>query len=289
MSLETLPPNQTSIKRFVAGWLGWLVFPIGLIVCVYLILGRSIAEKVATAIILPTGLICWLPLFYGFRALFRRQFQLASFPIFIGLGCFLVTNPLLSKIALKSLEDSYSPIDLTSVERFDVIVVLGGGTHSSPYKRPQLSAAGDRVSLACRMYHLKLVDKILVTGDPLRGAPNEKHLDPSLQAKQILLESGVDAADIVEIDGTTTFEEMLSLRKQKDWLHGKRCGLVTSAFHMCRAMKLAEKNELEFTPIVSDFRAYSGPLSLFDFLPSVSALGGFELAMREYLGILIGR
>ncbi len=77
----------------------------------------------------------------------------------------------------KVLEDSYSPIDLTSVERFDVIVVLGGGTHSSPYKRPQLSAAGDRVSLACRMYHLKLVDKILVTGDPLRGAPNEKHLD----------------------------------------------------------------------------------------------------------------
>ncbi len=54
-------------------------------------------------------------------------------------------------------------------------------------------------------------------------------------------------------------------------------------------MKLAEKNELEFTPIVSDFRAYSGPLSLFDFLPSVSALGGFELAMREYLGILNGR
>jgi uncharacterized SAM-binding protein YcdF (DUF218 family) len=289
MTLEKSPPTLFSIQRLTVELLGWLAFPIGLIALVYLLSGRSVTEKAATALILPTGLMCWIPLVYGFRVLIRGQFKLASFPLLVGLGAVILTNPLVSRIMMKTLEDRYVPIDLSTAERFDAIVVLGGGTHSNPYKLPQLSAAGDRLSFACRMYHLKLVDKIFVTGDPLLGTHNEEHLDQSLQAKQILLETGVKDSDIEEVDGTTTSEEMISLSKRKEWMKGKRCGLVTSAFHMRRAMKLADKNGLELTPIATDFRAYSGPISVFDFIPAMSALSSFEVAAKEYLGILIGR
>src|SRR5690606_1181865 len=60
---------------------------------------------------------------------------------------------------------------------------------------------------------------------------------------------------ILQIHGTNTREEMAAIRQladeHPDW---KRLGLVTSAWHMARAMRLAEKHGLSLEPLPANFR-----------------------------------
>ncbi len=289
MSLEIKPKPRFSILRMIIWGLSWLALPIGIVVLAYLVAGRSISEKTATAMLLPTGLLCWFPLVYGVKTLLHGKIRTALIPIFLGLFSYVVSNPIVSSTVVKSLESKYPPIDFENIQPFNSIVVLGGGTWAGPNKLAHLSGAGDRVSFACRLYHLQLTKKIMVTGDPLRGTAKDDYLDASKQAKRILIESGVAASDIVEIDGTNTSEEMLSLKECDESIKGKRCGLITSAFHIPRAMRLAHAVGLDLVPIPTDFHATNSPRSFSDFIPSSNAYFGLELALKEYLAKLIGR
>jgi uncharacterized SAM-binding protein YcdF (DUF218 family) len=289
MSLQNQPRPRFSILRLVVWGVSWLALPVIIIALAYLFAGRSVCEKAATAMFLPTGLLFWFPLTCGVKLLRRGQVHAAAIPIFIGLFSYVVSNPIVSVTILKSLERTYPLIEFENTQPFDAIVVLGGGTSAGPDRRAHLNGAGDRVSFACRLYHLKLVKKILVTGDALRGTASDDYLDPSMQAKKILIESGVSASDIEEINGTTTFEEMRSLKARQETITGKRYGLVTSAFHMPRAMRLARTNGLDLVPIATDFRTSDVPISFLDWIPSHVAFSGVELSLREYLGTLVGR
>jgi uncharacterized SAM-binding protein YcdF (DUF218 family) len=264
--------------------------PISVVAVSYFLHGRSVAEKVATVLAMPLGVACWITLAFALRFASQRNSVAATVAFATSLLIYLAGNPMFSGWLMQTLESQYAPVTLDDLQPLDTVVVLGGGTNSAPNGRPQFAEAGDRLGLAIRLYHRKLCQKIIVTGDVLRGTEENSNLDPSHQSKAILIDAGVPETSIEELAGTNTLEEMKALKERAtDRLEGKRWGLITSAFHMPRAMRLAKVNQLELIPIVADYRAPTRQTDLRQWLPTAGSAEGIELAFREYLGMLLGR
>jgi uncharacterized SAM-binding protein YcdF (DUF218 family) len=283
------PPSSRTAWSLPLRLLSWCLFPAAIVGLAYGYYGRSVAEKVATELVMPIAVICWISLGLAFKNFFRGQRTAAGALFLFSLAIYLGSHPVLSRWLVSSLENKYPPATIAELKPFDTIVVLGGGTSVTPNGQAQLAEAGDRLSLAARLYHQKLASRIVVTGDALRGFPEDARFDPSKQSLQILLESGVPAEVVEELPGTNTSEEIAELKKHEAWWREQRCGLITSAFHMPRTMKLVEKQGIELVPLVADLRQPIRDSGFIDWLPKASAARGIELALREYLGMLVGR
>ena len=69
-----------------------------------------------------------------------------------------------------------------------------------------------------------------------------------------------------------------------------RAGLITSAWHMKRAQRLARLNGLQLEPLPADF--HTPPVirpTVKDFVPSSTASDTIRRALKEYMAWLVGR
>ena len=113
------------------------------------------------------------------------------------------------------------------------------------------------------------------------------------QARQLLIELGVPPGSILMVRGRNTSEEISSfaeLLRERSW---QRVGLLTSAWHMRRAMRLAQRASFSPAAVPADFRG-GAPLSwrranLPELLPSEESLWRVRLVFWEWLGMLVGR
>jgi len=64
----------------------------------------------------------------------------------------------------------------------------------------------------------------------------------------------------------------------------EKIALVTSSFHMPRALKLFLDNGLKAIPVSVDQRATNQKITFLSFLPSSGALDNNSLVVRELLG-----
>ena len=115
---------------------------------------------------------------------------------------------------------------------------------------------------------------------------DSKH--PRDMAAAMCIELGVPDERIERVEGINTSEEMRHLSEYLK--RSGRVGLITSAFHMPRAMRLARSQGLELIPLPADFLT---PADLFptvlDFIPDAEAIMVTRLACKEYLAKLVGR
>lgn len=178
------------------------------------------------------------------------------------------------------------------VQPFDLIVVLGGGTTVDPTFRPQLTGAGDRVMMAARLYHEGRAKRICVTGEQTIRT-DARDPDPAEEARDLLRSIGVPADAIHALRGVNTSEEIRSL---KTWLRSQpgnedwRIGLVTSAWHMDRALALARKNGLDdLVPVPAHFLSQPFTPDPSIVIPSAGNLETTARMLHEYLGRWISR
>ena len=182
----------------------------------------------------------------------------------------------------------------TSDKPFDYVVVLGGGTGKTPDGRAQLNNAGDRVVYAAMLFLQGKTKNLITTGDSMaiRGSLSgsfEPGSDPSEQTRIIWNALGIPDENIFEVSGQNTFSELASLRDHPEWWKDSRCGLVTSAFHLPRAMKLAQQAGVKVEPLAADYRSSSGPLLVQNFFPEVSELERLSMILKEWIAIRIRR
>ena len=248
-------------------------------------------EKILTTLVMPVGLV-WLGLITStYLLLMSRQKLLGIF----SLGCLLIFtlggNQLVSNYLAYSLEAPFTQIDISQIPPLDAVVVLGGGTSSTYNNRAQLGMAGDRVATAARLYHSGQVKKIICTGSQsFRATPEDLH--PREEAKLILTEFGIPPDAIILLEGENTSQEMNSL---KGWIPENinspqpRIGLITSAWHLKRAQRLANSHSLDFEPIPSNF--ISGPINLSPhwIIPSGDNLATTGRIVKEYLAAIVSR
>jgi uncharacterized SAM-binding protein YcdF (DUF218 family) len=101
---------------------------------------------------------------------------------------------------------------------------------------------------------------------------------------------GVPDEAIVPISGPhTTSQEVVRIKAEAAERGWRRIGLVTSAWHMRRALRLCRVAGLEVTPIPCDFRGDIPPWSLVWLVPRDRGFVKVQFACWEYVGALVGR
>ena len=241
--------------------------------------------RAATGFVMPVGLL-WLFLLAGTVTLLRHG-QLGWAVLF--LGCFLALgllgNGQFAHRCAATIEQTY-PEDNES--EFDTVIVLGGGTKLTRSGTPELSGAGERVFSAAQLWHQARTKQIIIT-----GGDADDPLAPNVVSRDLLTSVGVPDESIISLTGDNTTQEMQSLREwfsESNSTSDQNIGLITSAFHLPRAMRLAEGNDLTLMPLPCAYltgkpRAFS-PRQL---VPDAHSLSVFSTVAKEWLAKLLGR
>ncbi|MFN8709391.1 MAG: YdcF family protein [Planctomyces sp.] len=262
---------------------------------IYAALGRMVAEKIATIVVMPAGLLWLFLLFSASWAVAIRQKAAAACLMVCWMIFSIIGSGYVADRLAKSLEGPYLTIDPLKEEPFEAIVLLGGGGGVGANGRVQGNGSGDRMLLAAQMYHQGLTKKLICTGQRIETM-DSSGVDPAEVSRLILTSLGVPDSAIEKLGGRNTSEEMIALGERfgesKDDV---RVGLITSAWHLPRALRLAGKQGFYPSPLPADFRSSSSrgePTSgelIEAMIPSGNAFSLNSALMKEYLGILLGR
>ena len=109
------------------------------------------------------------------------------------------------------------------------------------------------------------------------GIPEGDHL------KKLAITRGIDEQNVLlTAIVKNTEEEAMAIKKLIKT--EEKIALVTSSFHMPRALKLFLDNGLKAIPVSVDQRATNQKITFLSFLPSSGALDNNSLVVRELLG-----
>ena len=246
-------------------------------------------DKLLTALILPLG----FSLVLGVTAaalLWVGRHRLAGLVLALSLILLWVfSTPLMAQILLASLENRYATLDKNA--KADVAILLGGMLEE-PEKTggpPSLSGAADRALHAARLYRAGRVRFILVSAGNLPWLA--MHGPEARSIASLLEEWGVpENALLLETVSRNTFENARLSKPIWDAHLFKRGLLVTSAFHMPRALAVFRRAGFNVEPSPADFGGgqllEAGVLS---FIPDAGALQTSSIMVREWIGMLIYR
>lgn len=256
-------------------------------------------EKAVTALVLPCGL-CWLALAgCGAIAAVRRQRLLAWLLAGIWLVYTLAGNGLIGHRLLVALEQPYYRLAPLDAEPHDQLVVLGGTVGYLENGEAQVSSGGDRVLLAARLYHRGKTRRLIAAGALMTPAGYDQ-AGAAKATAEIWQDLGVPAAAITPLAGRNTREEIRSLKAllEREKAAGPdpaapRVGLVTSAWHMQRALRLARQEGLDLVPVPADFATSRQPPTweqvLVGLIPSGNGFQQTDRAVKERLAGMVGR
>jgi len=282
------------LKSLLKSTLVLLVATIVLLAALWLGVSRTAAEKVVTALAMPCGLIWYAITLLCILCLQKGQKQLAVCSLLLWLGYFLLGNGFVAARMVRLIEEPFATTDPLTQEPFDTVILLGGGASTGMTERHQGNGSGDRLILTAQLYHAGLAKHIICTGRRITEMTNQ-NFDPAERSRDVLVKLGVPDDVIESFGGRTTSEEMVDLAQRFDGT-GQRVGLVTSAWHLRRATRLAQRSGLNATPLPADFMhppLTDEPLPLAARIESLIPKGEcFQTNTRiakEYLGALVGR
>tara|TARA_Y100001970_G_C14194031_1_gene837060 strand:- start:419 stop:1198 length:780 start_codon:yes stop_codon:yes gene_type:complete len=230
-------------------------------------------------------LIFFLLLAFFLRLLKKNNisniFFIFSLLFFTVVGVFPTGNFLLFK-----LEKNY-PSLLEVPYNLDGILILGGPSSSgltSNHNQVNFNDGGERLTESTFIIKKYQPKKIIFSGGSVHQSFENSH---AYVAKIFFSQMGIDVAKIdFEYKSRNTFEnlvysfEIANPKKYENWL------LITSSFHMTRAINIAEKLGWNFTPYPVDFKVKK---KFHSYKPSMHILNNFNafnLASHEYIGLI---
>lgn len=174
---------------------------------------------------------------------------------------------------------------------YDSIVVLGGGVTPAapPYLMdPDLADAADRVWYSARLYHRGVARRIIVSGGSLLPDNSDPAKTEAEAMRRFLVDLGVPSEAIVsEGSSKNTLENIRNVRQM---VGEARVALVTSAFHMPRALKLARQANLNVGAFPTDWHLPEAARPSWEnWVPSVAAMAWSSVSLREHVALLLDR
>lgn len=276
---------QMSQPLLIAAWV--IVIILLFAICMSMP-NRVMFQKIAGLLAMPVGLFWSFLFLVGAMCWHRKQVRLAFSFWGLWLLYAIIGNGMFAGWMLTTLERDFRSIQPLQEKPFEAIFVLGGSTHTDHHGVPYITGAGDRVMLAARMFMQKKTSRLVASGSSIPGIANRAN-----KAKETALiwrSLGVPKRAIVQIVGPyNTRLELLAFQnmtRERGW---HRVGLVTSAWHLKRAIRTCRRIRFDVTPLPSDFRSgmsYNGLISL---LPTGIGFAGVHTASWEWLGIWMKR
>lgn len=223
----------------------------------------------------------------------RRRLSLAT----IGL-LWVLLMPITSELPLRLLESRWDRVPIAEVSPADVVLVLSGGVRHVPGD-PDTEEFDDldRFLAGLDLYKANKAPRLMFTAGWSSSRPDRIPVGDAFRRRAVAL--GIPHRDIVVTGrASTTAEEAQAVADQLSSHSGlddpvapsrpARIILVTSAFHMTRALSIFTDQGLDVEPFPVDFRTADriGPRA---FLPSGSGLPALELALHECAGWVLQR
>lgn len=247
-----------------------------------------ILSKTLTYLILPVPLLAICLLVFLLAP--KRRLKGGALLVF-SLLFLLYTNPFISNSLMTWWEVPPTPIAALS-NHYDAAIILSGvtATAKDPQDRVHLHKGADRIMHTVQLYKLGKLGKIIVSGGSGTLLSEEENTEAE-KMKKVLLISGVAEEDIwLEESSRNTHENALftqALLQQKN-LPKDRLLLVTSAFHMRRALGCFHKAGLEPLPYSVDFYSFEPKYTPDELLiPSDGAIITWTRLTREWTGYLM--
>ncbi|MGE5606137.1 MAG: YdcF family protein [Bacteroidota bacterium] len=239
-----------------------------------------------TAFILPPGIFILAFILLSIK-FYHKQRRVALCLIGTTVLLYLASISLTSDLLMRRLENNYRPPAQISG---DVLVLLGGG---ATLDTPNLNAKGhlspiaaNRLLTCIQLYNELHLPIILSGGQVYQTTGCE-----GLIARQILLDLKVPEQKIfVEKNSLNTTENARYVKELLHEHHFRRPVLITSAFHLPRAVLQFEKAGIKVIPYPAAYHTNTtfrfSPRQL---VPSSQALNDLSLALKEYLGLLAAK
>ncbi len=238
-------------------------------------------SKLLYFLVMPVTLIVLAFLLSWFYKKYRRQFLLIGLLLLL-----LFTNRFLSNTLIRWWE--VPPTLISQLSHYEVGIVLGGiTTDKEPRDRVHVTGGADRILHALQLYRAGKINKILISGGS--GKILGDSIPEAVLLKQILLLSKVPEQDItLEPSSRNTHENaVFSADMLKEEYASQKYLLITSAYHMRRARACFEKVGLAVDTYSTDMRSDKNKYTPDELLiPSSSAIGNWEIVIRECLGML---
>lgn len=249
--------------------------------------GAVLGQKVIGRLVMPAALL-WLLLLLGALVYAQRpaQRRLGLALGAIALAYWAVGARPVGGFMMRQLQADFVVEPIERYPQLDALLVLGGGAGVANFDRVQLTSAGDRVAIAARLYHLGKARYLVTSGVGLPGVGRQVNLADI--TSKLWRQLGVPKSAIVEIsEGYNTKAEMqryARLIQERGWA---KVGLVTSGYHMRRALASAERLQLKLVPIVADIRGVEMGAIPLQLIPQREGFWESQTAAWEFIGRLV--
>ena len=198
---------------------------------------------------------------------------------------FVFTNPFLLNQFAKRW-DMQADHSKTTV-RYSCALILGGYISEDEAKNGYFNAAADRFIQGIKLQETGKAAHLLFTGGDAGlhpdGFTESKWLSSELKAFHL-----PDSTLLFEKKSRNTIE---NIQFSKAILAAKHLPppylLVTSAFHMRRALLICRKAGLNVIPYPCNFFAGKGRISADDFIPSAETLSNWDIYLKELVGYAV--
>jgi uncharacterized SAM-binding protein YcdF (DUF218 family) len=202
------------------------------------------------------------------------------------------SSPLIAYPLIGSLESWYRPPQLTPSDRFDAIVVLGGGINEKGSLRPTdepNSLSRNRTTCGVDLYQQGYAPTLVLTG----GDAGVFGRGPQVadEMKRWAVRLGVpESATKIDTEARNTYENATGTKRL---IGPASILLVSSASHLPRSVPVFTKQGFRVTPAPCDYVAQNLPregwdnIDLLDFLPNDTALQHTTIAVTEVAGIIV--
>jgi uncharacterized SAM-binding protein YcdF (DUF218 family) len=244
-----------------------------------------VLSKLTWGVLSPSNLII-IMMTLATTMLLNNKVRAAKWILFpLTIMTFLLMAYPFSDSLISPLENRFSKPDRLP-QKIDGIILLGGGEklkQSLSWHSHELGAAGDRyIAAALLAKHYPEVPIIYSGGSGLLRFQTDKN-EASI-AQVILTTIGIAKQRlIIESQSRNTYENFLFLKQKLPKATGQYL-LVTSAFHMPRAIGTARKQGINVIAYPVDYRSNNIALRQWDF-DLFEHLKALEPASREWIGL----
>ena len=183
-----------------------------------------------------------------------------------------------------ALESRFPPQRAEDMPRADAVVLLGGGMSlnvASPY--PEMWSAADRVWHAARLYRAGKAPLIIPSGGGELTTSVPLLRDLGVPASAIIVEGQARNTD----ENARFVADLLRARVQTNETGRCRILLVTSAWHMRRALLNFAQTDLDAIPAAADHEALASrpfDIGLSALVPNAERFAQNSVFLKEYFG-----
>jgi uncharacterized SAM-binding protein YcdF (DUF218 family) len=285
--LCTLWPTRHERTR--TWWIGAVSALVALGGIGYGLVTDIVAQKALAFLLMPAGL-AWLMLIAVTVVAWIRAGRLLGLLASGALALFTMAgNAWVGDWLIGTLEQQIPALDLEGFAPCDAVFVLGGGTEVSDANGPQLSNGGDRIALAARLWHAGKAKRLVASGSSIGAMETERDL--AAETAALWRGLGVAPEAIIQIppgrvNTTQEIAAYATLIRERGWT---RVGLISSAWHLPRALRLCRAQNLDLIPVGADRRGRFRSWSPIWLIPQNHGFERVQHACWEYLGMISGR